>query len=242
MHLKKSPRRTSAAGRPARTQASTRQRVLDAACEVFSEHSYRDATVAAICRRAKVNIASVNYHFGDKEKLYDAVWRHAWQMAEATVPIEKAGAPRDRLRAHIRALLYRGLSPGPASWFSRIMVKEMAEPTPALARIEQEVLQIQRDRLRSAIRELVGLSVTPEDVNRCCFSIISQCLFLNCNRAVREQQLKIEGLGRECIAPMAEHIACFSLAGLSAIKSRAARGAAGGPSPKPRPARRRTPA
>ena len=51
-------------------QAATRRELLDAAAEVFGEAGYRNATVREICRRAGANIAAINYHFGDKEKLY----------------------------------------------------------------------------------------------------------------------------------------------------------------------------
>ena len=47
----------------------TRARLLDAAREVFSEHSFQGATVREICRRAEANVAAVNYHFGNKEGL-----------------------------------------------------------------------------------------------------------------------------------------------------------------------------
>ena len=80
----------------------TRKRVLTAACAVFVEKGFRDATIAEICDRAGTNTASVNYHFRDKESLYVEVWRHTAQRAHALYPcdgnVPEDAPAEDRLR------------------------------------------------------------------------------------------------------------------------------------------------
>lgn len=51
----------------------TRARILEAASQVFCEKGFKKTTVREICMKAKANVAAVNYHFGDKKKLYRAV-------------------------------------------------------------------------------------------------------------------------------------------------------------------------
>ena len=48
----------------------TKERLMEVAGQVFAEKGFRDATVREICQRAGANLAAVNYHFGDKERLY----------------------------------------------------------------------------------------------------------------------------------------------------------------------------
>lgn len=54
-------------------RSRTRQRLLDAAREVFSEFGYNGASVRQIVSRAGTNVAAVNYHFGGKDALYKEV-------------------------------------------------------------------------------------------------------------------------------------------------------------------------
>ncbi|GEO82094.1 TetR/AcrR family transcriptional regulator [Pararhodospirillum oryzae] len=56
---------------------TTKERLLEAAVIEFSEKGYHGATIQAIVYRAGANQAAVNYHFGNKAKLYEAVMRHA---------------------------------------------------------------------------------------------------------------------------------------------------------------------
>lgn len=54
-------------------ETETRQRLLDAAHEVFSESGYDGASIRQIVLKAGANVASVNYHFGGKDALYREV-------------------------------------------------------------------------------------------------------------------------------------------------------------------------
>ena len=56
---------------------STRERILQAAGEEFANGGYAQATIRAICCKAGVNVAAVNYYFGDKERLYIEAVKHA---------------------------------------------------------------------------------------------------------------------------------------------------------------------
>ena len=69
-----------AASRPARksvaadaTSADTKTRILDAAEELFTEHGFEATSLRSLTSAASVNLAAVNYHFGTKEELFQAV-------------------------------------------------------------------------------------------------------------------------------------------------------------------------
>ena len=69
-----------AATRPARksvaidaTSADTKTRILDAAESLFMEHGFEATSLRSLTTAAGVNLAAVNYHFGTKEELFQAV-------------------------------------------------------------------------------------------------------------------------------------------------------------------------
>ena len=69
-----------AASRPARksvapdvTSADTKTRILDAAEGLFMEHGFEATSLRSLTAAASVNLAAVNYHFGTKEELFQAV-------------------------------------------------------------------------------------------------------------------------------------------------------------------------
>lgn len=65
---------------------SVKDRLVDAAEELFCERGFKGTSIREIAASAGCNIASVNYYFGSKEKLYEEVWhRHLIPMRDARI-------------------------------------------------------------------------------------------------------------------------------------------------------------
>jgi AcrR family transcriptional regulator len=58
----------------AEMQEDTPGRLLAAAEELFAEHGFAHTSVRQITDAARANVAAVNYHFGGKQRLYEAVF------------------------------------------------------------------------------------------------------------------------------------------------------------------------
>lgn len=56
-----------------RAAHGTKDRLLDAAEELFMVHGFEATSLRLITAAAEVNLAAVNYHFGSKEELFQAV-------------------------------------------------------------------------------------------------------------------------------------------------------------------------
>jgi AcrR family transcriptional regulator len=80
----------------------TRRGILRAAEECFAASGFVGATTRQVAARAGVNVATLNYHFGSKEKLYRAVLDAA---TRDDVPFLGSGkTPEERLSSTVEAL------------------------------------------------------------------------------------------------------------------------------------------
>jgi AcrR family transcriptional regulator len=61
-------------------QKDTRQRILDAAEELFMQHGFEGTSMRMVTGAAEVNLAAVNYHFGSKEELMQEVLRRRLEV------------------------------------------------------------------------------------------------------------------------------------------------------------------
>jgi AcrR family transcriptional regulator len=206
----------------------TRQRLLEAAGEVFAARGFRDSTVREICRAAAVNIAGINYHFGDKESLYREVIQYTARAAFEKYPVGPAMDPAtpaaERLRIFIRGYLDRLLDEGRPAWHGRLIAREMVDPTPVLDELVEAFVRPQYERVRAIVTELLGPAATPERVRRCVTSVVGQCIFFKNCRPVLDRLLPEQMYDAPARLELAEHIAGFALAGIAA-----ARAAAGSP-------------
>jgi len=55
------------------SQPDTKEKILDAAEKLFAHEGFHNTSLRSITGEAEVNLAAVNYHFGSKEALLEAV-------------------------------------------------------------------------------------------------------------------------------------------------------------------------
>ena len=204
----------------ARQAGDTREKILDAACLLFADKGYRDATVARICRLAQANIAAVNYYFGSKENLYCQAWRHAHKRFLARIPPDGGVDPdrpaEERLRGRIHAGLQRAMA-GDAIEF-RIMRHEMANPTGLLRQVIDDAIRPIRQATQAIIRELLGPGATDADVELCEVCVVAPFMHVT----HRRQAEKHEGLApvfrEEMLELMTDRFTAFALGGLRSVR------------------------
>ena len=197
-----------------------RERILSAAGREFAERGYDSATIRDICLAAGVNVAAVNYYFGDKQRLYIESVKHAHEERVRQVPLPewRPGTPPDRkLHDFVANMVERMLGLGQPPWQVRLMMREVLQPTAACRELVEDYIRPHFAVLVSVLGELTGGRLGEAELRRIGLSIVGQCFLYGAAGQVVGMlvpQREIDTLHSP--AQLADHVTRYALAALGA--------------------------
>jgi AcrR family transcriptional regulator len=147
--------------RTVKPQHETRTRILDAAEELFMQHGFEGTSMRQLTSRAGVNLAAVNYHFGSKDALIEAVFRrrldpmNAARVAELEA-LEKDGraaAPEAIIRAFVGPSL-RMIEDGKSGGrnFIRLLGRTYTDPAKGIRALIGQMYAPAMERYKRALQ------------------------------------------------------------------------------------------
>lgn len=122
----------------------TRERILEVALPLFADHGFAGTSVRTVASAAEVNVATLAYHYSDKEGLYDCVVQRLHEDLAAAFPSALPGGTAEEVvrgvvrvawtfavehRQHVRLLVRHVLDHGaqPAvvaeQWSEQLMAR-----------------------------------------------------------------------------------------------------------------------
>lgn len=205
-----------------RYRVRTPEHLLDVAARLFAERGYAAVTLKDVVDAAKVNGASVNYHFGDKQNLYRKIIERSLEHREQAAPLEDpsdAQAPEARLHLFIHALLTQLLGEGSTSLMARLMLREAIDPTVEFDRAVDELPRRQLRILDGIIAEIAGPGCSRQAIRRMSISILGQCVYYRYAEKFLKRIDPRLNYGKRTVHALAEHIYRFSLAAINGSKA-----------------------
>ena len=139
----------------------TQLRILDAAEELFMQHGFEGASMRMLTAKAGVNLAAVNYHFGSKDALIEAVFHRRLDRmnVERIAELERleqaaAGAPLVA-EAIIRAFIGTSLrmiedARGGGRNFIRLLGRAYTEPAKPIRSLIGQMYGPAMERFKAA--------------------------------------------------------------------------------------------
>lgn len=201
----------------------TRERLLEAALDLFAEHGFEGVTVRDLSAKAGVNLQAIGYHFGDKLGLYRTLVEMAMEGARSVqekLREESHGlTPDEQLRHYV--CLYLPLIAASESpriqKLQRVMRHEFNTPSPLAKRFIERIIV---PRLLYLSEIIAGILECPADdprVRTCTLSVQAQCMYY-AREPVRKMLPPAWRVESKELPSIAEHVAAISLAGIKALK------------------------
>ena len=134
----------------------TRTRILDAAEELFMQHGFEGTSMRQLTARAAVNLAAVNYHFGSKDALVEAVFRRRLDPmnAERIAALDRLEdlSPESIIRAFVRpSLRLVEDAKGGGRTFTRLLGRTYTEPSKTLRALIGQMYAPTMERYKAAL-------------------------------------------------------------------------------------------
>ncbi len=195
-----------------------RGRILSAAGREFAEKGYETATIRDICTLASVNVAAVNYYFGDKHRLYIESVRHAYEERSRQFPLPvwaDGTLPAEKLRGFVGNMLERMMGFDEPPWQVRLMLREVLHPTDACRKLVENYIQPHFTVLCNILDELTDGKESPAELRRIGLSISGQCFLYRAAGDVVGMLIPADEI-KEMHNPaeLANHITSYCLAAL----------------------------
>ncbi|MEJ1171975.1 TetR/AcrR family transcriptional regulator [Variovorax sp. CCNWLW235] len=222
----RSPAPRPTAARTPRTDGNaTRLHILETAGQLFAERGFAESTSKEICTRAGTNMAAVNYHFGSRDGLYEAVLIEAHrQLVSMDELVSLASVPADprlKLRTFLTHLMEMGSQPR-APWGFRVVLREALSPSPALPVMVRQAVLPKAKLIRGLIGGIMGLPDEHPSVQRAMLFVVLPCIVMT----VAPKDLRNEVLpALKNTEGLADDLMRYVFAGLDAVAKEAKAGA-----------------
>jgi AcrR family transcriptional regulator len=160
---------------------ATKSRILEAAGELFAVSGYAETPNKAIAAQAGVDLASINYHFGNRSGLYQAVlaasYAEVLDMARLQQLVGSESSPELKLHVLIEQLVEHATRE-PQAWQLRVLAREVLAPTSHLQILFQNEARPKVALLKKMLSEITRIPVEDPAMTRCLLNVIGPCLML----------------------------------------------------------------
>jgi hypothetical protein len=146
---------------------------------------------------------------------------HKWRLDQAQLPAwDEETTARDKLADFIHTFFQRVLGGPDDTWRTRLVMREIMNPTAACKEIAHSNIRPQFEILQAILRELLPASTSAEELHLTAFSIVGQCLFYHVAAPVVRNLVDADEYETYDVNKLAAHVTKITLAALDAKNSK----------------------
>ncbi len=156
-----------------------RERLLEAALEVFATRGFAQASTREICARAGANVAAIHYHFGDKASLYRALFQ---AIDDAVVMPAELDDPTIELEEGLRAwyahVMAFALARDEGNHARLLVLREQMQPSGVLERSRTGIIGRYHAKLSTFLSRRLDIASIDNGLHQLVFSLVGMAMLL----------------------------------------------------------------
>lgn len=159
---------------------ATYNRILEAAGELIAESGFAKTSNKAIAAHAEVDLASINYHFGSRGGLYEAVLAAAHSRLISIDNLRQIAGGDAPARAKLKQII-EGLvdaATGNESWHVRVLSRELLSPSSHLQVLMHDEILPKTQVVSAILSEITAIPIGDPALLRCLASVAAPSVML----------------------------------------------------------------
>ena len=142
----------------------TKEKLLQTAIELFAKHGINGVSTRMLAKESGVNLSSINYYFGGKQKLYDAVLESIVEKISAFIASKRAPLletqlpPNEEFKVFIGNLIDFLCSNTISNAQAEIVIKEIIQPSGVYNQLYAQVIEPMHKRLTTLVMQTTTLT------------------------------------------------------------------------------------
>jgi len=193
---------------------NTKEILLKTAAEMFAKHDFDSISTRDLAKKSGVNLCSINYYFGSKQKLYEAVTDYVYSFVEQNLSLKlrreiEAGAsvmpPRGQIKNMLNYFLYLLCGTEIPETVVELLFKELIKPTDVYGRFYTGIFE----PVHKKLTELISLDTGLRDKKRLivlAHCILGQAVMFKLHREALLRRLGAEEYTPELLSEIQEQI------------------------------------
>ena len=202
----------------------TYARLIESAGMLFAQKGFKATTIREICEHADANVASVNYYFRDKKKLFLEVLLFVINKSQEKFPVdrmyEEFESSKEKLREFVKDYVMRRFSPEFPRWFSRLINRDAIMEHPEVHDLIMHELSKFSSFLRPFLSSVLDVNTDSMVVKLCETSILGNVRFLTGPIFLEHHPLFNKEITGDLLGKLIDFVADYTFAAINEIKDR----------------------
>lgn len=188
----------------------TKEKLLQTATELFSKRGIEGVSTRDLAKASGVNLCSINYYFGTKQKLYEAILENVVEkivslVTDRQISLQNQGlSALEEIKAFAGNLLDLLCSDTISSIQAELLIKEIINPTAAYDKLYLQVIEPLHKRLTSLVMQLTGVSEQEAIIKTHC--IMGQVVMFRIHKEALLRRLGTEKYTPELVAEIRKQV------------------------------------